>query len=53
MISKREAEYTDRGSIKEHCAICTMFREPSSCTLVKGKINSQGYCKHFKRKAKS
>lgn len=52
MISKREAEYTPKGTAAKHCAICTMFRGPNSCTLVKGDISAKGYCEYFKRKAK-
>jgi hypothetical protein len=47
-ISKKEAEYIDAApDYNQRCYICTMFRAPSSCTLVKGKILPAGHCKHF------
>jgi hypothetical protein len=49
MISKKEAQYKDVSPDREErrCYICTMFRAPSSCSLVRGKILAEGVCKHF------
>jgi hypothetical protein len=46
-ISKKKAKYTDGPDEKEPCETCTMFKGPSSCTLVKGEISPQGHCKYF------
>lgn len=47
--SKAEADYRD-GTAEEHCAVCTMFRPPNSCTAVKGMIREDGVCDYFKHK---
>jgi hypothetical protein len=31
----------------KHCAVCALFRAPSSCSVVKGKIAPGGYCSSF------
>lgn len=49
MISKEEARYRPREG-KKRCAACTMFRAPSSCTLVKGRISPDGLCDYFEPK---
>jgi len=50
MISKQEAGYIDQSTSQNHCAGCTMFRAPHSCTLVEGTINPEGVCKHYESK---
>src|SRR5262245_9260177 len=47
--TKEESNYR-LGTKEEHCAICTMFRSPGSCTAVQGKIRPQDTCDYFKRK---
>ena len=39
--SHREVDYREGH---EHCAICTMFREPASCTAVVDPISPDGLC---------
>lgn len=38
------------GTNAEHCGICTMFREPNSCTAVSGKIRWMDTCKIFEKR---
>jgi hypothetical protein len=45
--SPDDVGYTDEAP---HCGICSMFRAPSACTAVKGKIAASGYCKLFEAK---
>jgi hypothetical protein len=35
---------------KRRCAVCTMFRAPSSCTSVRGEISPNADCDFFKHK---
>ena len=49
--AKTEAHYRD-GSGDRHCALCTMFRPPDSCTAVSGNISPDGLCDYFRRKGK-
>lgn len=51
--SKAEARYKDYAEGLNHCALCTMFRPPSSCTAVEGTISPHGVCKYFKAKRDS
>ena len=46
-LSKAEAGYIPHGTTAQHCAGCSMFQKPDDCTLVKGEIDSKGWCKHF------
>jgi hypothetical protein len=47
-ITKESADY-GKGTWHRRCALCTMFREPHSCTLVEGRIDADDVCKYFKR----
>ena len=47
---KSEVNYR-HGTLENHCAHCTMFIKPSSCTAVKGDINWDDVCDLFERKA--
>lgn len=48
-ITKIEAKY--RGGVaNRRCALCDMFRKPSTCTAVKGQISPWAVCKLFERK---
>ena len=49
MISKETARYTPYAPGKRQCADCSMFRN-NHCTLVRGQINPQGWCKHWTAK---
>ena len=46
-LAKSVVKYTDKGTKKEHCFICEYFKKPSSCELVHGKINPEGWCNKF------
>lgn len=46
--TKEEVDYS-KGMPQSHCGICRHFREPSSCTLVAGKINPEYWCKLFEK----
>lgn len=47
-ISKKEANYVDEAPNKtRYCYICTMYRVPNKCTLVRGKIAEFGICDHY------
>lgn len=32
---------------KQRCELCSMYRTPNECTLVKGYILPRGWCKRF------
>lgn len=49
--SKKEARYVDVSQRKdERCGNCSMFRPPSICTYVQGKIARAGWCKFWDKK---
>lgn len=52
-VAKPAALYRDHPKGADHCALCTMFRPPSGCTTVAGRILPRGWCKYFKRKKTS
>ena len=43
--SKEEVNYQNEPKGKAKCSNCSMFRPPSSCTAVSGKIYPNGWCK--------
>lgn len=47
--TKEEADYRD-GNEYQCCRLCSMFRPPSSCTSVKGRIRPEGLCDYFEYK---
>jgi hypothetical protein len=47
--SKADAGYEDCGDSGVICAVCNMFKEPNSCTLVGGFISRTGTCEHFEK----
>ncbi len=50
-LSKTDANYISHTVTRgEKCADCSMFREPDSCTLVKGKIAKVGHCRYWEKK---
>lgn len=42
-----EVEYTDHGTHKEHCAICTHYIDEHTCAVVQGRIVPGGWCNQF------
>lgn len=49
-IAKSQAGYINEA-IRELCENCSMFRNPDSCTLVRGTINKTGHCDYYESKA--
>ncbi len=49
MIGKEEADY-GRGTWHRQCSLCTMWRPPHHCTLVRGNIEEWAVCDYFERK---
>ena len=50
-ISKEEAEYTESSPHEDkQCQNCTMFIEGGQCSLVKGDIDPEGWCKYWEPK---
>lgn len=49
-ITKETAKYVPDSKNQSHCAICRMFRAPNECTLVKGDIDPQGWCKFWEKR---
>jgi len=39
-----------KGMESAHCGICTHFKAPSACELVRAPISRAGWCELFKRK---
>lgn len=50
--TKEKANYR-HGTAGKRCVLCTMFREPKSCTAVEGDISPADLCDYFKRKGKT
>ena len=48
--SKEEVNFRD-GNKREHCGLCTMYRQPGHCTEVEGYIKPKDLCDLFERKA--
>ncbi len=48
-VSKASARYRDRPNGDQQCSGCTHFRG-GTCEIVEGRISSDGWCRHFKRK---
>jgi hypothetical protein len=48
-VSKESVDYGP-GHATRKCGQCSMFREPHACTLVRGWIDEDAWCKEFERK---
>jgi hypothetical protein len=46
-ISQAAVAYQDHPVGDKHCSKCAQFLAPSSCKMVDGTINPQGYCRIF------
>jgi len=61
MISKDDAGYIDvsrRARMGEECGTCSMYRPgqdsaAGTCTLVRGRIEFAGWCRHWEAKAQA
>jgi hypothetical protein len=51
-VSKRSVNYRRAPiwALRRRCALCSMFREPASCTLVAGRIDGNDVCDEWERK---
>jgi len=45
-LSQARAGYRPGNRVKR-CGLCSMYREPSRCTLVHGPIEQADLCDHF------
>jgi anaerobic selenocysteine-containing dehydrogenase len=50
-VAKLSVSYRETPNAGKSCAICGNFIAPSSCKLVEGSINPNGWCGLFKPKA--
>jgi hypothetical protein len=49
--NKKQFKYQDKPGPKgANCVGCSLFRKPSSCTLVTGKISPKGWCIAWSKK---
>jgi hypothetical protein len=49
-LSKRTVEYTDdHGDSSEQCSKCSHYVNQTTCDIVSGSINPEGWCKEFER----
>jgi hypothetical protein len=46
-FSKTEVQYTDKGSVPEHCGICQHYQGSGECNLLESKVRPFGWCIHF------
>ena len=50
-MAQKSVEYQDTPKVDQECSNCSLFQEPSSCTLVDGEISPKGWCKFWVKKA--
>jgi hypothetical protein len=48
-MTKEAAGYRDAIEDGQFCALCSMFAEPHSCSLVEGKISRTALCNHYEK----
>jgi hypothetical protein len=46
-MSKADVKYQNSPHGSERCGKCSMFSPPSSCRVVEGAINPNGWCTNF------
>jgi hypothetical protein len=49
--TKAEAEYTGKGTEREHCGICTYYNPQGTCRRIEGRVSPDGWCEFFHRSA--
>jgi hypothetical protein len=49
-LTQKAAGYQDKPDGGKSCVNCALFKPPSSCSLVDGAINPNGYCRFYMRK---
>ena len=47
MLAKDQVNYRKALDWSKRCGVCTMFREPNGCTLVRGIIDKHFTCDRF------
>jgi hypothetical protein len=47
-VTKESVDYS-KGMPESHCGICDHYKSPNACERVKGKINTNMWCKLFKK----
>ena len=52
-VSKDEADYQAEPKDGRRCGYCSMWRTPGTCTAVEGRISPKGWCRYYKRRAKT
>jgi hypothetical protein len=52
-VPKQSVSYRETPNGGDHCSICGNFIAPSSCKLVEGSINPNGWCGLFKPKGQT
>jgi len=50
-MAQKAAAYQDTAKDGQSCASCTLFKAPSSCTLVDGTISPDGWCRFYSKKS--
>ncbi|MBV8639165.1 MAG: high-potential iron-sulfur protein [Candidatus Eremiobacteraeota bacterium] len=49
--NKKQFKYQDKpGKNGEKCSTCSLFKPPSSCSVVTGKISPNGWCVAWSKK---
>jgi hypothetical protein len=48
-LTKEQANYRNAIEDGQFCALCSMFTEPTDCTLVQGQINRTSLCDYFEK----
>lgn len=48
-FTKTEASYQAQPKRGSRCERCVNFREQNTCTLVKGSISPEGWCRLYER----
>ena len=49
-MSQKDAGYQEMPKGEQSCSNCSLFSPPSSCSLVDGDINPQGWCRYHQNK---
>ena len=49
-MAQKVAEYQDSPKGDQECSNCSLFQEPSACTLIDGEISPKGWCKFWVKK---
>jgi secreted PhoX family phosphatase len=50
-MAQAAAGYQATAKNGQSCASCTLFKAPSSCTLVDGTISPDGWCRFYAKKS--